>query len=175
MTLRKSLFALCLASSAACIAVGYAMIGAWLGACLILLPCVPAAFHRKLSAHWLPTVFLFCTVGFAAAGLLLGTPAFTMIAGAALALGTWDLANLERAIEDGGGASAPRSGAERRHVLLLGCALGAGLIAAAAALVVPLRLPFIAMLPLVILDLFCLERLARYYAASRRGTNVKNP
>jgi hypothetical protein len=188
MTFRTNIFALCLASSAACIFVGYAMTGAWPGACLSLLPCVLAAFHRRLSAPWVPTAFLACMVGIAAAGLFLGAAAFLMIAGAALALGTWDLANLERSIKGDGpaaprfkerprganaprfkehprGANAPRFKDEWRHIHSLALALGAGLFAAACALVLPLRLPFLVMFLLLILDLFCLERLARFLAA----------
>lgn len=168
----RILFLLCLVSSACCIAAGYIMIGSWLGAALMVVPCVPALLFRRIPAAWAPAVFLAGSTGIAAAGLLAGAPALMMIAGAAFALGAWDLANLELSLSDGGKAHASAVDFPThhvwRHVSLLGLSLGAGLIAASAALAIPLRLPFLVMLPLVLLDFFCLERLARYLSSREK-------
>jgi hypothetical protein len=153
MTLGKKLFILCLASSAICLVVGHAMAGGLLGACMTLPPCAAMFFRRKSA---------------------------------------WDLANLERSMagtstrHEGAavqGTSTPRECAavqgsgmarakmryEKRHARFLACALGAGLLGAAGALLLPLRLSFIVMFLLVVLDLFCLERVACYLSAGREG------
>jgi hypothetical protein len=158
--LRRSLFLFFLTASTAGLATGYAMIDNWPAAGIGVLPGLALLFHYK-SPWWLPSAFLSIMVFLAVVGVFLGAPAVPMILGSALALGAWDLASLERSMKDSEYTQAARR-FERKRARALALALGLGLALAVGGLALSLRVPFIVMFLFVILDLFCLDRVARY-------------
>jgi hypothetical protein len=159
--LRRGLLLFFRGASGAALAFGYLAAGSWPGAVIALLPGLILAFHRRVHSSWLPTAYLGSMVCLAGVDVLMGAPAVPMVLSCAFALGAWDLANLERSIR--GSESTEAAGRlEKKHLGALALALGLGLALAAAGLALSLRLPFIVMLFLVILDLFCLERAARF-------------
>jgi hypothetical protein len=160
MSLRKTLFLFCLVASTACLAVAYALVGSWQGACAVVLPGLFPLFHRKIPGRWLPPAFLSCMLCAAAVGLFAGASPHLMLPGAALALAAWDLMNLDRVMAGSGSAhSAGRF--EMRHARVLALTLGLGLLLAEGGIVLSVPLPFPVMLLLVILVVFSLSRVFR--------------
>ncbi len=91
-----------------------------------------------------------------------------MILGGAAGLAAWDLLSGNRPTTGAGAtavASATARTCERKRELLLALALAAGLLLAAAGKLLPLRIPFVVIVLLVLLDAYSLDRLLR----SRRG------
>jgi hypothetical protein len=108
---------------------------------------------------------LFCI---SAIGILAGADAFAMILGATAGLAAWDLFSTNRPTAAAGAGTARGSTArsyERRRGLVLALALAAGLLLAVAGKLLPLRIPFVVVVLLVLVDAYSLDRLAR----ARRG------
>ena len=158
------------------IAWGYGGRGHWWGALVALVPVVvfgiaaardrwpkqsgasraarpPAAWTRPAFQESACFLAIFCV---AAAGILTGADAFPMILGGAAGLAAWDLLSGNRPLA---GATARRC--ERKRELLLALALTASLLLAAAGKLLPLRIPFVVIVLLVLLDAYSLDRLLR--------------
>jgi hypothetical protein len=169
MILRKAFFWFCLTASFACLAGGFAMVGQWMGAGAVLAPTIAGLFSTRFRVAWLAFACLVSFVGLAAVGLLEGAPAFLMILGATAALAGWDLHHFDRSME----GSAPSETArqyEGYHLRSLALALGFGLLIAVAGALFSLRIPFVFLIVLVLLDLFSLDRVFRYLK-NRRSLN----
>jgi hypothetical protein len=159
--IRRSLFLFFLTASTAGLATGYAMIDNWPAAGIAFLPGLAMLFHHRIASQWLPLSFLFSMIFLASVGVFLEAPAFLMILVSVFTLAAWDLANLERSMKGGESTQAARR-FEGKHMRALALALGLGLVLAAGGLALSSRIPFIVMFLLVIVDLFCLDRAARY-------------
>ena len=166
MTLRRSLWAACLVLALVSLAAAFALYGAslgpvrWLGAGVVLALILGLSLGRWASAMALP---LACLVGLAvmgAMGLLLGAPLYLVAPGVVAALGASDLANTPVALSSTSSSASARR-YERMHVLWLGLVLGMGLLLVASGSVISLNIPFLPLLLLVILALFCLDRAFR--------------
>jgi hypothetical protein len=144
-----------LAASVVCLAAAFGTAGLWVPACLVPLPAVLLLFHRRIRGGWAAPLFLVVMMGAAAAGAMVGASAFLLIPGAALALAAWDLADFHRFVRSGR-SPQPAAALERRHALSLAKAISVGLLAAVGGASLALRIPFIVMFLLVILDLLCL-------------------
>jgi hypothetical protein len=142
-------------ASAAFMSAAYAAIGVRSAACLVLLPAVLVPFHGRTRRAWAAPAFLSVMVAAAAAAAALGASAFLVVPGAALALAAWDLADFDRFLR-AGESSNDDTRPRRRHAASLARALALGLLPAAGAIGLSLRIPFGVMLLLVILDLGCL-------------------
>ena len=168
MSLRKTLFPLCLAASTACLAVAYCLVGRWWGACAVILPGVFLLFHGKIPGRWLPPACLSSMLCAAAVGLFSGASPHLMLPGAALALAAWDLVYLDRVMAGSGGAHAARR-SEMKHARSLALALGLGLLSAEGGIILSIQLPFPVMLLFVILVVFSLSRVFRLLAQENEG------
>ncbi len=162
------------------IAWGYGMSAQWWGALVALVavvvfgiaaagdPSGGASIRSRTpssQAAWAAPAFLqpACLVGIfciSAAGILAGAAAFAMILGATAALAAWDLFSVNRPI--GAAASATARTYERRREVSLALALAAGLLLIATGKLLALRIPFVLVVLLVLLDAFSLDRLSRY-------------
>ena len=144
-----------LAASVGCLAAAYGAAGQWAAAGLLLVPGLLLAFHGSPRAAWVPPVFLCGMISAAAAGALVGAPAFLLILGAALALAAWDLACFDRFLRRSGSLHAVND-LQKNHARSLVLAVGLGLGCAGGGLALSLRIPFAVMLLLVVADLVCL-------------------
>jgi hypothetical protein len=161
MSLRIVLIPLYLLISLACLGGGYGVAGQWVAAGLVLVPIIAASFYRRFPAAWLPSACLVGLVCLAAAGLLVGAPTVLMFLGATAGLAAWDLMNLDRVMESGS-SSNTASRFEKMHALSLTLALGIGLLMAGSGELFSLRLPFVLLILLILLDLLSLDRVSRY-------------
>jgi hypothetical protein len=163
MTLRKALFLVCLAAATACLAGGYALARAWLGAAAALIPAAGFAFTGKYRAPWIPRLCLIALTGLAAGGIFAKAPVLLMVIGAAAALACWDLVHLDRMMQS---AAEPHvSGrVEKKHVQWLGLAIGTGLSLAVIGTLVTLQMPLFFLILLVVLDVISLNFVARSLA-----------
>jgi hypothetical protein len=120
---------------------------------------------RRPRAAWTRPAFqesaclaaVFCV---SATGILVGADAFPMILGATASLAAWDLFSANRPTAAAGGEAARSY--ERKRELLLALALATGLPLAAAGKLLPLRMPFVVVVLLVLLDAYSLDRLSRF-------------
>jgi hypothetical protein len=158
MSIRKALLLLSLIAALGCLGGGYLASGQWWGAVLVLILTLGWWFYSKQA--WLNPVGLICLVALAALGVLVGAPPILMVPGAAAALAAWDLIDLERTMRGSEASSAARQ-FESLHVRWLLGALGTGLAIAVLGIAVSLQVPFIVLIGIIILDLYCLQRLAR--------------
>lgn len=160
---------LALAISWLSIAWGYSMSALWWGGLAALAPIVvfglAAARDRRpetpfpSQATW-ESACLVAVYGISAAGILAGAAAFAMTFGATAALAAWDLFSPNR--PGGAPASATARIHERKRELSLALALAAGLLLVATGKLLALRIPFVLVVLLVLLDAFSLDRLSRY-------------
>ena len=149
MNLPRLLFLLYPAASASCLAVSYATAGRWPGAILSALTGVLfLVFHRR-AARWVPTAFLLCILCLAVAGLSGGGSAFLMIGGVGLALATWSPVPYQ---------GSPGKDANWRALVYPLAAIGPGLTLAAVGMTLSFRIPFFALLLLVVLNFLCIDR-----------------
>ncbi len=171
---------LALAISGLSIAWGYSVSAQWWGAvtALVAVLVFGVAAARDPSrgvtvpsraassqAAWARPAFLqsACLVaifGLSVAGILAGAAAFAVIFGATAALAAWDLFAANR--PNGAAASATARTYERRREVSLALALAAGLLLIATGKLLALRIPFVLVVLLVLLDAFSLDRLSRY-------------
>jgi hypothetical protein len=157
MSLRNTLFFVCLIVSVLCLAAGYAVAGQWVGAGAAILIGPAWVFARKYPASWLPLICLLASVGLAVMGRLSGSPALLMICGAGVALAVWDLLILIDAMGNHPSGEQPRKH-EKRHIQSLALALGSGLLLACFGRSVNLQIPFAILVLFIALLLFGLDR-----------------
>lgn len=157
MLVRKTLFVICLVSSALCLAAGYGIAGQWIGAMFAVLIGVVWWLAKKYPASPLTSMGLLGTVALAVAGRLLGSPAFLMILGSALALAAWDLLLLDSAIGNQSSVQHTRN-YENQHLRSLMLALGCGLLATFFGRSLNIQIPFLGWILLVAFLLFALDR-----------------
>jgi hypothetical protein len=158
MTLTKNLSLLCILASLACMLAGFALGGHWTAALPALLPAILMLQARRTGDNWLPAAALVLSTGLAALGILSGVRPFLLGLSVIAALASWDLVLLENSLRDGG---PPQHGAffENRHLKSLALALGLGTLAVGVGGALQLSLPFGILVLLVVLVLFCLDRL----------------
>ena len=139
----RRLLILCLAGMILLQAAGFILLNLPLGL-LLVLPAGAAGFYGMLREKtWAEHIAFVLNLGIAAWLQFSGCPPALSLAITMLALAGWDLARLApRLARIDPPAAAARL--ERRHLFRLGAALAAGCAAAAAALVVQLRLSFVA-------------------------------
>lgn len=161
MPIRKVLIISCLLITLGSLSAGFGLGGQWLGAGITLVPVLVLFFSPKISAAWVPSLCLGSLVVLAADGAFQGASPFLMILGAAAGLASWDLLNLQHSIDS---SSTPDTlgKLERRHIRALGMALVVGLSLAGIGQLFTLKLPFLALLLLVVIDLFSLYRVSQY-------------
>jgi hypothetical protein len=161
MSLRRSLFVICLIGSVLCLAAGYGVAGQWLGVTLAALTGPGWWLARKYPASGLPLVCLLASVGLAIAGRLSGSPAGWMILGSALALATWDLLLLDAAL--GNPSSMEQTCPyETGHIRSLVLAVGGGLVVTLLGRLLNVQVPFLVLILFIIFILFALDRVWGY-------------
>jgi len=163
MNLRKTFFFGCIIASTACLGLGFGWVGAWGGVLLVTLASFLSwrAAYQKRSG-WTDSAALIVSVIMAAAGLIFGALPAWMIIGAGFALGGWDLALFNRALEIGQFVQGDAA-IERKHYASLGLVLVFGLLVGLLGRLIQVQLPFGVMVVLVLLALISLDRLWHMY------------
>jgi hypothetical protein len=152
----KTLTLACLFASPACLVAGFVNVAWWASLLAGSVASLAWLLAWYRSHFWPPSAALVVNIALASAGLLSGVSPFSMLLCAVLAIAAWDLLSLEQALGDSmPGQAAARL--EKAHLESLALALGIGLVAAAAGSLVHFRLPFAAMVLLVVLALLSLE------------------
>ena len=168
MSLRKTIFAICLVSSAFCLISGYILSGQWIGAVIVLICNSIWLLARKYAAYWLAHFCLLGSVCLAVVGILTGSPPFLMIIGLGLALAVWDLFFLVVALDSNSSGEQTRQ-YENKHIQSLAIALGAGLLLVLLARLIHFQTSFIILALLILLVIFGLSRVWGYI--KKRGEN----
>lgn len=135
---------------------------AWLALEAPLRPAPAGSMGRRrpFAAGWAASLGLAAFCGLAAIGDLLNLPGWLALASVLLALAAWDLARLDRRLQEAlDPATAKRI--ERRHLTRLGLALALGLALGGLALSVRVSLGFGPALALGLLGLIALGLAAR--------------
>jgi len=158
MSLRKTFFFICLAISILCLAAGYAIVGKWVGAVIVIITGFAWLFARKYLDSGLPFICLVMSVCLAVVGRLTGSPPLLMICGSGFALAVWDLVFLDNALGNNSLEAQTRQ-YESKHLQSLALALGCGLIVAFAGRLINFQIPFIVMMLFIALVIFGLERI----------------
>jgi hypothetical protein len=161
MPLRKTLSLVCPLACAACLVVGYALVGQWIAPTAILLTFLLWLFSCRWPSTWLPSTALVISVGLAAAGLMAGASPLLMILGATFALASWDQVLLDHTLTDRSSSAKTIVLFENRHNQGLALALGLGLLIDVTGRMIRFQLPLGVMIILVILVLFSLDRIWR--------------
>ncbi len=166
------LLLVCLATGAACLALGYASVGLWpaIAAPLLTLGIWLLAYKRPSSCP--PSIALAISVGGAAlgvvgtagsavaeAGVLAGSTSLLMLLAVILALAGWDLMLFDQGLAGSSGSLAQTVTLfEQRHFASLALALGLGLLLVVAGRMIHLQIPFVGMTIVALIALFGLER-----------------
>jgi hypothetical protein len=166
MTLRKTLFVVCLVVSALCLAAGYGISGQWVGVLVAIITGLAWLLARKYPASWLPLLCLLMTVGLAVAGRLTGSPPFLMICGSGVALAVWDLLFLDVALGSHSSGEQARQ-YEGKHLQSLALALGSGLLVTFLGRLLNLQIPFVLLMLFIALAIFALDRVGGYIKKRR--------
>jgi hypothetical protein len=157
MSLRNTLFFICLMVSVLCLAAGYGFAGQWIGAGAAILSVPAWLVARKYPASWLPFICLLVSVGLAVIGRLTGSPALLTICGAGVALAAWDLLLLNGAMGKNPSGEQTRQ-YEKRHVQSLAVLPASGLLLACLGHFFSLQIPFAILVVFIALVLFGLDR-----------------
>lgn len=116
---------------------------------------------RRPSLDWLAYLSLAGFAGLSAAGILLDIPLMLMAIASTSALASWDIILESRPVAPGGGV--PSTGLYTKiHLKSLGAALGLGLLGVGVGQWAQWKIPFMGMIVLVILTLFCLGHAMDY-------------
>jgi hypothetical protein len=151
---------LCATACVACLSPGLFGMGqwGWLAGGLLVFAAWLGAYGW--SSVGLATLALMISIGLAAVGLVSGATPLWMLVGAALALASWDLLQLDHDLRSCAPSDATRL-CEKRHYESLVLALGAGLLAALGGRLLRLQLSFGVIIILVVAALFSLDRFWR--------------
>jgi hypothetical protein len=170
----ERLVAGCAGLAAVALGLGYGLAGRWAG-----IPAVAALLLLWLVGRqrwrWTATMGLVSFSGAAAAGVLLGLDAAWMVTGLVAALCTWDLDHFARRLQgvdwaDGNGErTALRRELERSHLGWLLAVAGLGLLLAALALRVRVRLAFLTAVLLGLLAVLGLSRAIAFLRGEPSG------
>ena len=126
-----------------------------------LLPFAGMLLARRPSLDWLAYFSLAGFVGLSAAGILLDIPLMPMAIASTSALASWDLLLESRSVTPGGRVPS-NSLYTKFHLKSLGVALGLGLLGVGIGQWIHWKIPFMGMIVLVILTLFCLGHAMDY-------------
>jgi hypothetical protein len=161
MVSRKILFVLCVVLSILCLAAGYAMVGHWVGAVIVIITGLCWIPARKDLGAWLPHLCLFAFVFLAVVGRLTGSTTFLMVCGSGLALAAWDLFFLDEELKGSTYGEQTRR-FENKHLQSLTLALGFGLMAAFVGRLLNFQIPFAILMLFVLMVVFGLDRVWGY-------------
>lgn len=161
MSLRKTLFVICLILLVLCLAAGYGIARHWMGVMIVSLLGPAWWFARKYPGSQLSLVCLVVSVGLAVAGRLIGAPPVFMIFGSAVALAVWDLLFLDSALGNNSSAEQTRH-YENKHLQSLTLALGSGLLGTLLGSFIKIQIPFIVLMLFITFILFALDRVWGY-------------
>jgi hypothetical protein len=160
MDFKRGLFLISLAVAGLSLVVSFSLARQVLPALATLLPLGAMVWARKPSFSWLATCSLVGFTGLSTAGIVLGLPLIPMALASTAALVSWDLA-----LELHSGSSLSGSSAEklyeRAHLKSLGTAVGLGVLGAGFGQWIHWQAPFVGMLALVFVALFCLDRILK--------------
>jgi hypothetical protein len=161
MALRKTFFAVCLAASVFCLAVGYGLAGQWLGAVMAIMTGLAWVLARKYLTSWLPLICLLVSICLAVVGVLTGALPWLMICGSAVALVVYDLFLLDIALGSSSSGEQTRH-YENQHLQSLALALGSGLLMVFLGRLLRLELSFFVLVVFVAVAVFGLARVWGY-------------
>jgi hypothetical protein len=148
---------ICILLSGLCLGAGFGASGQWVGLALEGITLAAWLAARGRENAWLGTVALVASSALAAVGLWAGGSPYLMLPGATLALASWDLTLFDHSLADNPpGPVVARL--EWKHYQSLALVLGIGLMAAVAGRIILVQLPFVVLLLLVAVLVFCLER-----------------
>jgi hypothetical protein len=159
--LRKTFFIICLMVSMLCLAIGYGIIGKWIGAAIAIITGLAWFLARKYPDSGLPVICLVASVCLAVVGRLIGSPPLLMICGSGFALAIWDLLFLDNALGRDSSGMLTRH-YEIKHIQSLVLALCSGLLVAFLGRLFNLQFPFLILLLFVASVIFGLDRAYGY-------------
>lgn len=161
MDLKERLFFICLTLAGLSLAASFYLNRQVPLALAVLFPVAGTFLARRPSLDWLAYFSLAGFVGLSAAGVLLDIPLIPMAIASTSALASWDLLLDSQTVAPGGGA--PSTGLYTRlHLKSLGAALSLGLLGVGLSHWIHWKIPFVGMIVLVILTLFCLDHAMDY-------------
>ncbi len=161
MELKRYLFFISFVIAGLSLMVSFSLAGQVLPALAALLPLGAMFWARKPSLSWLATCSLVGFTGLSTAGIVLGHPLIPMVLASTAALVSWDLAPEIRSGSSLKG-SIPYELYERNHLKSLGIAACLGLLGAGLGQWVHWQAPFVGMLALIFITLFCLDRILNF-------------
>jgi hypothetical protein len=126
-----------------------------------LLPIAGMLLARRNSLDWLAYFSLAGFAALSAFGILLDIPLIPMAIASTSALASWDLLLESKSIAPGDRVLSSRL-YTKIHLKSLGAALGLGLLGVGVGQLVYWKIPFVGMVGLVILTLFCLGHAMDY-------------
>jgi hypothetical protein len=161
MSLRKTLFGVCLLVSVICLAAGYGISGGWIGVVAAIITAPAWLLARKFPDSGLPFICLLLSICLAVVGILNNAPSMMMICGGGFALAAWDLVFLDYALKSTS-SDENTSLYEKNHIQSLALALVSGLLIVFVGRYLRLETPFILMLAFIGLVLFGCVRVWGY-------------
>ena len=150
-------FLVCVFAALILLAGGFGLAHLWWGEVFVLAIIFFWLIFQRSDWNLLPSALLAIYVCVAAAGLLSGVSPFLMIAGAAVALASWELAD-QRVNLPGTSNHALVSLYEHHHMKILGITVGLGLLVAEAGLFLQFSIPFGVLVLIALVVLFSLYR-----------------
>ena len=161
----SAICAICLLLSISCLVSAYMLTGYWLIWLSIPAMMVLWMATRRWSAFWPTSSLLAVYILLAVAGVALKVPPLLMVVGCIFALVAWDLSDLRESMV-GDSDPGPRASLARRRLQALALMSGISLFLAAASPWLGLRLPFGAIVLLVLLVAGCLMYSVRHLGSS---------
>lgn len=161
MPLRKLLFFMAWFALMLSLAIGYGLVGHWVGVALAGAVGLGWVVALEYPEAWLTFTCLTLSIGLAVVGRLTGATPGWMLCAAGLALAVWDLLFLNSALKGSLPAEHTRR-YERAYLRALGLALAGGLGVASLGRLLVLRLSFLVLVILIGVVVFGLDRLWIY-------------
>lgn len=162
MSWHQVVLLICLVACSACLCLTYAIAGPVAVVGIGTLSSLVWFLAYKRPSACPPSASLVVSIGLAAIGAIIHAPSFLTLTAAALALASWDLVRMEHILD---GKPAPSAGTiewvAKAHYSSLAGVLSLGLLIPLAGGASHLQIPFVAILSLVILALFGLDRVWR--------------
>jgi hypothetical protein len=140
-----------------CLAAGYALVGHWIGAVIVIISGLSWVPARKNPDSWLPHLCLFAFVCLAVVGRLTGSTTILMLCGSGLALAAWDLFFLNDGLKGNTDVEQTKR-YENKHLQSLALALGFGLMVAFIGRLLNFQIPFVILLLFVVMVVFGLDQ-----------------
>ena len=140
---------------------GFALAHLWQGVLLLSLLIGLLWIFEKHGWNWIHHTVFGIEMSFAVGGVILGAPSYLMIAGAVASLAAWDLSDFNSSHSQSE-LHPLMTRFQQKRGKLLGLSLASGLLIAEIGLFIKIKLPFVVVLFIGSLVLFCLYKIIRF-------------